>query len=63
MLNKAEVRKMAKEAGKRVSPDFLSALEFQVREKVRACVELHNGGKKTLTPEAVHFIFGGTKRG
>ena len=58
MLNKAEVRKMAKEAGKRVSPAFLSALEFVVREKVRACVALHNGGKKTLTADTVHFVFG-----
>jgi hypothetical protein len=32
--------------------------KVEVREKVRACVELHNGGKKTLTPESVHPIFG-----
>ncbi len=62
MLVKAEVKALVKEAGKRSSPEFMSALEYAIRQKVRACLEMHNGGKKTLTADVVHFVFNGSKK-
>ncbi len=61
MLNKAEVKKMVKEAGKRCGADFMSALEYAIRERVQAIITLHDGGKKTLNAASVHFYFGGKK--
>lgn len=57
MINKAEVRKLAKESERRLSADFLSALEYAVRQKVQACLATHNGGKKTLDGSVVHYVF------
>lgn len=57
MISKSQVRVLAKESGKRLSSDFLSALDFAVREKVKTCLTTHNGGKKTLDASIVHYVF------
>lgn len=47
-IKESNVRKLAKENGRRVGRDFLAALDAQINEwLVRAC-NTHNGGKRTL---------------
>jgi hypothetical protein len=48
ILNKSLVRHHAKVKGKRVSKEFLFALDCFVRRKIDEACETHNGGKKTL---------------
>lgn len=57
-IKSSSVRKLAKQNGKRVSADFLSALDRYVEQKViLACAE-HNGGKKTLDAGLAAFFLG-----
>jgi len=49
---------MAKEKGRRVSADFLSALDYAIARKIEACLAVKNGGKVTLDEQVVHYVFG-----
>jgi hypothetical protein len=44
--------------GKRVSKDFLEALDRMVQRKVREACKEHNGGKKTLDASLAAYIIG-----
>ncbi len=60
MIVKAtEVKKMAKESGKRVSKDFIAAFEHQVETRLKQCIAEHNGGRKTLDAPVAILVFGG----
>ena len=42
------VRKLIKESGRRVSPEFLQLLDKHIEAKVKKACDTHNGAKKTL---------------
>jgi hypothetical protein len=42
------VRKLIKESGRRVSPEFLQILDRHIEAKIKKACETHNGSKKTL---------------
>lgn len=44
--------------GKRVSKDFLEALNRYVHKKLIQAVQEHNGGKKTLDAALAGYILG-----
>ena len=44
----SNVKKLAKQNGRRVGKDFLSSLDRQIEEWVVRAAQAHNGGKKTL---------------
>lgn len=52
------VRSIARDAGKRVSPEFLLALDDHVRSRLNAACRVHNGGKKTLDATVLGFVTG-----
>jgi hypothetical protein len=57
------VKKLAKSHGKRVSKDFLIALDGYVEKKILLACETHNGGKVTLDGGIAHHLFvGGFKK-
>jgi hypothetical protein len=55
------IRDKAKGFNKRVSKDFLEALDRYVHDKLLDCLEEHNGGKKTLDSALASYMLG-TKR-
>lgn len=57
-LNVSAVRKLVKGQGKRVSQDFLLALDRLVERKVLQATQEHNGGKKTLDSAVAAYILG-----
>lgn len=58
IIRPASVRAIAKAHGKRVSAQFLSALDAYVREKINlACLE-HNGGRKTIDAALAAYFLG-----
>jgi hypothetical protein len=57
-VKSSTVRKFAKSHGKRVSSDFLVALDRYVEAKVLIAAKEHNGGKKTLDASVAAFILG-----
>jgi hypothetical protein len=57
-IKASAVRKYAKQQGKRVSSDFLSALDRYLENKVLASTREHNGGKKTLDSALAGYILG-----
>jgi hypothetical protein len=57
------IKKLAKSHGKRVSRDFLIALDGYVEKKILLACETHNGGKVTLDGGIAHHLFvGGFKK-
>lgn len=42
------VRKLIKDSGRRVSPEFLQLLDRHIETIVKKACETHNGSKKTL---------------
>ena len=57
------IKKLAKSHGKRVSKDFLLALDGYVEKKILLACETHNGGKVTLDGGIAHHLFvGGFKK-
>lgn len=44
--------------GKRVSKDFLEALDRLMERKIREACKEHNGGKKTLDASLAAYIIG-----
>lgn len=57
-IKSSAVRKFAKSHGKRVSAEFLTALDRYVENKVLLAAKEHNGGKKTLDAALAGYIFG-----
>lgn len=52
------LRRLAKQNGRRVSKEFLAALDRYIEQKViLACAE-HNGGKKTLDAALAAYFLG-----
>lgn len=57
-IKTSSIKRIAKMNGKRVSADFLAALDRYVEHKVvLACAE-HNGGKKTLDAGLAAYFLG-----
>ena len=57
-IRASAIRRLAKQNGKRVSADFLAALDRYVEQRVTlACAE-HNGGKKTLDQGLAAYFLG-----
>lgn len=52
------IRKVAKTHGKRVSKDFLEALDRLVEHKLTQACEQHNGSKKTLDAAVAGLVLG-----
>jgi hypothetical protein len=57
-IKTSSVKKFAKSHGKRVSAEFLSALDRWVENKVLLATKEHNGGKKTLDASLAGYILG-----
>ena len=59
-IKASSVKKEAKLIhGKRVSKEFLYALDLLVERKLREACKEHNGGKKTLDASLAAYIIGG----
>lgn len=57
-IKPSTIRTLAKQNGKRVSKDFLQALDRYLQKKVEdACAE-HNGGRKTLDSGVAAYMLG-----
>lgn len=57
------IKRYAKTHGKRVSMEFLLALDAYVERKVADACATHNAGKKTLDGGVAHYLFvGGFKK-
>lgn len=57
-IKTSAVKKFAKSHGKRVSKDFIEALDRYVCVKILSALSEHNGGKKTLDSGLAHYILG-----
>lgn len=58
----SNVRKLVKLKGKRVSAEFLNALDLKVQKMVEDSCAVHNGGKVTLDNTIACHVFGTTGR-
>ncbi len=59
LVNHKEVRKIAKERGKRISKEFLYVFELLVRERLGLAINDPNGKRKTLDRKVAERVFGG----
>lgn len=57
-IKTSAVKKFAKSKGKRVSAEFVSALDRYLENKILQAIEEHNGGKKTLDSALAGYILG-----
>ena len=57
-IKASSIRKIAKQHGKRVSADFIQALDRYVENKVILASQEHNGGKKTLDSGLAAYFLG-----
>ena len=57
-IKTSAIKKFAKTHGKRVSADFLAALDQWVESKVLLATKEHNGGKKTMDSSVAGYILG-----
>lgn len=57
-IKTSSIKKFAKSHGKRVSSDFLAALDRWVENKVLLATKEHNGGKKTMDSSLAGYILG-----
>ena len=57
-IKQSAIRKYAKSHGKRVSSEFLSALDRYLEQKVFDSAKEHNGGKKTLDVGLAAYMLG-----
>jgi hypothetical protein len=57
-LQVSKVRARVNENGKRVSEEFLLALDDMVRSRIDAACRVHNGGRKTLDAPVLGFVTG-----
>lgn len=54
----SNVKKFCKSHGKRVSKDFLEALDRHLEKKLLQAMAEHNGGKVTLDSAVAGYILG-----
>jgi hypothetical protein len=59
IINQMQIRKRAKEHGRRVSMSYLMALNSLLERKIEESCRVHNGGKITLDDSVVSHVFGG----
>ena len=57
-IKASAVREQAKRQGKRVSKDYLEALDRNIGKKVEQSLMEHNGGKKTLDLAVAGYVLG-----
>lgn len=57
-IKTSAVKKFAKTHGKRVSSEFILALDRWVENKVLLAAKEHNGGKKTIDAALAGFVLG-----
>lgn len=58
-LRPSLVRRLAKANGKRVSKNFLYALDSFIERKILAACDEHNGGRKTLDAAVCAYVITG----
>ena len=54
----AKVKSRAKDAGKRVGKEFLTALDAFIDRKLEEALNVHDGGRKTLTAATADYVLG-----
>jgi hypothetical protein len=57
-IKASAIRETAKIQNKRVSKDYLEALDRKVGKLVQKSLEEHNGGKKTLDLAVAGYVLG-----
>lgn len=57
-IKASAVRLTAKANGKRVSNDYLEALDRKVQRLIEKSIAEHNGGKKTLDLSVAGYVLG-----
>lgn len=57
-IKTASIKRLAKQNGKRVSKDFLEALDRYIERKVVLACSEHNGGRKTLDSGLAAYFLG-----
>jgi hypothetical protein len=57
-IKPSTIKKLAKSHGKRVSKDFIEALDRYLEKKIVVACQEHNGGKKTLDSALAGYILG-----
>jgi histone H3/H4 len=62
-IRPAAVRRAAKEAGKRVSKEYLEALDRYVGRAIERALAEHNGGRKTLCATIAAHTLGAQEGG
>lgn len=55
LIRAKAVRQLVKEGGKRCGHTFLSALDMCVYEKVKRCLAVHNGNRKTMDDSLINL--------
>ncbi len=55
ILSRAAVQRIAAEQGKRLSAEAYDLLLRGVESRIRKAFEVHDGGRKTLSPAAVQY--------
>lgn len=58
-IKPAAIRRAAKQDGRRVSREFLDALDRYVERAIRRATAEHNGGRKTLDRHVAAHTLGG----
>jgi hypothetical protein len=56
IVSAKQVKAIAKEHGKRVSPEFIKVLDRHVVSLVEKACNVHDGNRKTLTVEILGFM-------
>jgi hypothetical protein len=58
-LRVSAIRSLVRSRGKRVSREFLSALDDYLEKKIHLACDEHNGGRKTLDAALAHYLLVG----
>lgn len=58
IIKASEVKKMVKEAERRMGKDAIEALDRHVNSMVEKLILQKDGGKKTIDAALVNFVFG-----
>ncbi len=61
LLQQSKVKKIVNEGGKRMSKEAMIALDAHVHDVLDKAVATHDGGRKTLTADAINFVCGKRK--
>lgn len=52
----SNVKKLAKENGRRVGKDFIGMLDRKIEQVIRKACDQHNGGKVTLDSSLAEYV-------